>query len=347
MTVICELRREAEERLHPATRDFVAAGAGSGSTIAANESAWNELKLRPAVLRDVSDVDTSTALLGGPLTAPILLAPAGRQCALHPQGELASHRAATDFGTVFCLATSATTDLHDLSAGGRRWLQLYISEDREHVKKVIDGAAACRFERVVLTVDRPVEGARPISARHGGLGPLPDGAGVTTHLGDGSTRAHRPGRWDRSLTWTDLEWLAGLGLPVSVKGVLRGDDARRCLGHGADSIIVSNHGGRQLDHEVSTAAALPEVVAAIDGQAPVMVDGGIRDGGGVFRALALGAAAVLVGRPYLWGLAARGERGVSEVLEWLRRDLEHTMALARAPTIAAIDGTFVAASLGD
>jgi len=188
----------------------------------------------------------------------------------------------------------------------------------------------------VLTVDRPVEGTRPRSKQHRTLGPLPAGAAVTTHLGDGSTREHKPSKWDKALSYPDLDWLAGFGLPLAVKGILRADDARRVLDHGVDCVIVSNHGGRQLDGAIPTARALPEVVEAVAGRASVLVDGGIRSGGAAFRALALGADAVLIGRPYIWGLAADGERGVAEVLSLLTDELIEVMTLTGAPTVKDI-----------
>jgi 4-hydroxymandelate oxidase len=335
MTDLATYRAEAERVLPPATWDFLTAGAGRETTVAGNEAGWDRWWLRPRMMVDVSTVSTATTLLGGPLATPVLLGPAGRQRAVHPGGEPAVAAAAAAAGTVFCLATSATTDLHELAGRpGRRWLQLYVSEDREHTRRVVRNAAAAGYERIVLTLDRPVEGDRPRSRRHGTLGPLPPGAAVTTHLGDGSTRAHLAGRWDRSLTWADLGWLTALGLPVTVKGVLRADDAARAVAHGADSIIVSNHGGRQLDGTVPTAVALPEMAAAVE--VPVLVDGGIRTGGAVFRALALGAAAVLIGRPYLWALAAAGQTGVRAVLDTLTAQLRDTMTLAGCPTLADI-----------
>ncbi|HEY3505446.1 MAG TPA: alpha-hydroxy acid oxidase [Actinocatenispora sp.] len=342
---ITGFRDRAERLLPPATWDFITAGAGRETTVTGNEKGWDRWWLRPRTMVDVSTVDTATDLLGGPLTTPVLLAPAGRQRALHPDGETAVATAAGAVGTVYCLATSATTDLHDLAAlPGRRWLQLYVSEDRAHTRRVVANAATAGYERIVLTLDRPVEGHRPRSRRHGTLGPLPAGAAVTTHLGDGSTRAHVASRWDRSLTWADLDWLTALGLPLTVKGVLRADDAVRAVEHGADSVIVSNHGGRQLDGTVPTAVALPDVVAAVD--VPVLVDGGIRTGGAVFRALALGARAVLVGRPYLWGLAAAGESGVRDVLDTLTTELRDTMTLAGCPTVADITRDLVVPAAG-
>ncbi|MBS1860266.1 MAG: alpha-hydroxy-acid oxidizing protein [Actinobacteria bacterium] len=335
-------REAARERLPAATWDFLEGGAGEEATVRANEAAW-QAPLRPRTFVDVSTVSTAGELLGGPLATPILLAPVGRQRAFHPDGEEASAAAAAAQGTVFCLSATATTDLHQLAGRpGRRWLQIYLGRDRGAIAAMVAAARDCGYERLVLTADLPVHATRPRSLRHGSLGPLPPGVGLSRHRGDGSTRADAVTSCDPAMTWADLEWLAGLGLPVAVKGIVRDDDAERCLEHGADALIVSNHGGRQLDGCLTGAAALPEIAARVGGRAPLLVDGGLRDGRAVLRALALGADAVLVGRPYIWGLAAGGEEGVAEVLATLTTELREAMTLCGAPTVAAIGADLLA-----
>jgi isopentenyl diphosphate isomerase/L-lactate dehydrogenase-like FMN-dependent dehydrogenase len=217
------------------------------------------------------------------------------------------------------------------------WQQLYVSTDRDWTRLILDEAARLEFGQVLITVDRPTEAYRPRSVRHGGMGPLPDGVHVTSHRGDGSTRSSEPGVWDADLDWASVAQLIDrAALPVGVKGVLRGDDARRAVDAGVSSIVVSNHGGRQIDGVVSSADALVEVVAAVEGAVPVLVDGGIGSDADVFCALALGASAVLVGRPYLWALATEGQSGVENVIETLTTELAEVMSLAGATNLKEI-----------
>jgi 4-hydroxymandelate oxidase len=258
---------------------------------------------------------------------------------LHADGECAAARAAGDAGTVYCLSSRATTDLADVAAdaAGPLWFQLYVAGDRERSARVLARAAEHGFRAVVLTIDMPVPGRRERELRHGDH-VLPEGVALTSHLGVDLAGETKPlGGWDATLTWADLGWVReASGLPVLVKGVLTAEDAGAALHAGADGIVVSNHGARQLDGCVPTAVALSEVAAVVQGRVPLLVDGGIRDGGDVLRALALGADAVLVGRPYGWGLATGGEAGVRAVVEAFADDLRRVMALAGCPTLAAI-----------
>jgi 4-hydroxymandelate oxidase len=329
------LAEKARKRLPASTYDFVAAGAGDERTLVANEAAWRAYEVLPHVVAGTGRADTTTTILGREVRTPILLAPAGRQRALHPDGEMAAAAAARDAGSIYCLATSATTDLHDIvTVGARTWLQLYVSTDRDWTSMVVSEAQAHGFEQIVVTVDRPTEAYRPRSARHGGLGPLPAGVHVTSHRGDGSTRSSEPGVWDPSLSWADVSAMKEeTSLPIAVKGVLRADDARRAVDAGVDAIVVSNHGGRQIDGSIPTARALPRVLDAVHGAVPVYVDGGIRSGGDVFRALALGADAALVGRPYLWALADGGQAGVLNLLGRMNAELAELMSLAGCGSI--------------
>ncbi|MFC0678297.1 alpha-hydroxy acid oxidase [Lysobacter korlensis] len=327
---------EAKQVLPQKVFDFVMAGAGTERTVAANEAAWHQYEIVPRALGGVASADTSTQILGTSYSAPMVLAPAGRQRALHPDGEIAAASAAERFGTAYCLATSATTDLHDLRSG-HRWLQLYVSTDRAWTEGVVGGAASSGYELILVTVDRPTEAHRPRAARHGGLGPLPPGVHVTSHRGDGTTRSDDPGVWDPLIGWDDIRSLRSLtSVPIGVKGILRPDDALRAVDAGASTVVVSNHGGRQIDGAIATARALPAIVSAVNGQVPVLVDGGIRTGGDIFRALALGARATLIGRPYLWALASGGAPAVKALLSQLREELREVMALSGCAALGDI-----------
>jgi len=336
------LRRQealARERLDPAIHDYFAGGAGDEQTLADNERAWRRWWIRPRGLVDVGAVDTAVEVPGARLRTPILVAPVAAQALLHHDGERAGARAAGAAGSLFTLSTRATTDLADVAAAadGPLWLQVYVDRDRERTLRVLAGAREHGVGAIVLTVDLPVAGRRERELRNDDL-PLPDGVHLADHLGGAAGEGTKPlAGWDPTLTWADLAWVReACELPVAVKGVLTAEDARAAVEHGAAAIVVSNHGGRQLDGCVPTAVALEEVVEAVGGAVPVLVDGGIRDGGDVLRALALGARAVLVGRPYAWGLAAGGEDGAREALDALTADLARAMALAGCPSLAAI-----------
>lgn len=335
-----DLEAQAQRVLAPSVFDFVSAGAGTESGLAANLAAWDRVRLRPRRLIDVSNVSTAAQVLGVPLAAPVLLAPAGRHRLLHEQGEVATAQGVAASGSAMCLATRSTTDLHDVLplAPGRVWLQVYVATDRSYTSEVLHAARAAGVERVVVTVDRPVAGERPRADRHGEVR-LPAGVADASHLGPNIPRPDNT-EYDLSLTFDDLAWIAGHGVAVTVKGVLRGDDARRCLQHGADSIIVSNHGGRQVDAALPTATALLDVVNAVN--APVLVDGGIRSGFDILKALAMGAHGVLVGRPYLWALASGGAQGVEALMNGLRDELKAAMTLVGCASVQDLTRDLVA-----
>ncbi|MEY2441420.1 MAG: 4-hydroxymandelate oxidase [bacterium] len=341
MHLLDELEARARELLPVAHYDYFAGGAGSEQTIAENAAAWRRWWIRPRVMVDVDTIDTTCTLLGRQLASPILLAPMAAQRLLHPEGEPAAARAAGAAQTVYCLSTRATADLAEVAAAasGPLWFQLYVERDHEQTERVLARAAEHGFAAVLVTADLPVAGRRERELRHGDF-PLPEGVALVSHLGGDKGRIHTAvGGWDASLTWKDLGWIRDAsGLPVIVKGVLCAEDADAALDAGADAIVVSNHGGRQIDGAIPTAVALPEVAAAVAGRVPVLVDGGIRDGADVVRALALGADAVLIGRPYAWGLATGGEAGVRSVIDAFTEDLVRTLALAGCPSLADVDG---------
>jgi 4-hydroxymandelate oxidase len=338
----------AQARLDPAAWDYYAGGADAEWTVAENRRAFDRLALRPRVLVGVDRVETATTVLGHRLALPVLLAPTAFNRLGHPDGEVAAARAAGRAGTVMCCSTIASTALEEIAeaAGGPLWFQLYVYRDREVTRDLVARAESAGYRALVLTVDTPRLGRRERDVRNAFV--LPEGVSIRNLERYGTASALR---WassssfteyvhallDSSLTWDAIGWLRSITrLPVLIKGVLAADDARRAIDHGAAGLIVSNHGGRQLDGSLATIDALPEIADEIGGEAPVLVDGGVRRGTDVLKALALGASAVLVGRPYLWGLAAGGEDGVLTVLEMLRRELELAMALAGCPTVRSI-----------
>jgi 4-hydroxymandelate oxidase len=338
-----ELEHRARRLLSALAYDYYAGGAGTEATLRDNRQAWGRYRLHPYVLRDVSHVELRTELLGAQLATPIVVAPTAYQRLAHDEGEAATARGAADAGALMVVSTLSTTSLEDVAAAvpdAPRWFQLYVFDDRGYAGELVDRAVAAGYRALVLTVDAPVLGYRPRDERNAFR--LPEGLAManlplTMPEGDGSGLAALFGSIDRTLTVDDLAWLSERsGLPVVVKGVHRGDDAASCVDAGVGAVIVSNHGGRQLDGAVATADALGEVVDAVDGRVPVLVDGGLRHGADVLKALALGAAAVLVGRPVLWGLATDGADGVRDVLRWLTTDLERAMVLAGITDVAAV-----------
>ncbi len=332
------LRRQHEEaraRLPAAAYDYFAGGAGEERTLEENEEAWRHVWLRPRQLRGIAGADPSTTVLGERMAAPIVLAPAAAHGLLHPDGELATARAAAAAGLTMCLSTRATRDLDEVRGG---WFQLYVDQDRLVAERILGRLREHGYTQVVLTIDLPVAGRRERERRNGPV-PFPPGVALTTHLGTSGASGAKPavGGW-AAPTWGDLAWAReASGLPVMVKGVLTAEDAELAEQAGASAVVVSNHGGRQLDGVVPTAVALREVVATLGGRLPVLVDGGIRSGTDVVRALALGADATLVGRPYLWALAAGGQAGVEAALTALVEDTARTLALVGARTPADVE----------
>jgi isopentenyl diphosphate isomerase/L-lactate dehydrogenase-like FMN-dependent dehydrogenase len=324
--------------------DYYRSGADDERTLRENRRAFRRWEIWYRVLVDVAERRLGTTLLGAEMAAPILVAPTAYHRMAHPDGELATARAAAATGTLYVVSTLATTRLEDVAGAtaGPKWFQLYVHKDRGFTRSLVERAERAGYLAIVLTVDAPLLGRRLADERNQFT--LPAGltmANLTSHAGLGATLEEQSmlaryvaSRHDASLTWSDLEWLRSLtSLPLLVKGIVRGDDALRALDHGAAGVVVSNHGGRQLDGAPATIDALPGVVAAIAGRCPVLLDGGVRRGTDVLKALALGAAAVLIGRPILWGLAVAGEQGVERVLTILQHELSTAMALAGCATL--------------
>jgi isopentenyl diphosphate isomerase/L-lactate dehydrogenase-like FMN-dependent dehydrogenase len=344
----------ARERLDPTIWDYIAGGAEDEVTLRANRTAFERIRLRPRMLVDVSACDLTTTALGTPLNMPIFVAPMGYQALAHQEGEVAMARGAGAAGALLVASTLATRSLEEIAAAasGPLWFQLYVYAERQISAALVRRAEAAGYQALVLTVDLPRLGKRERDERNSfGLPPhlqmrnfLDVGGEEMPAIASGSAlAAHAAANIDPSLTWEALDWLRSLTpLPVLVKGILTGEDATLAVAHGAAGIVVSNHGGRQLDGVAASIEALPEVVAAVGGRCEVFVDGGVRRGTDVLKALALGARAVLVGRPALWGLAANGAEGVQAVLQMLRDELELAMALAGRSTLAGIEASAVA-----
>jgi 4-hydroxymandelate oxidase len=319
------------------------AGAADEITLRWNREAYDRLRLRPRVLVDVSKIDTRTRLLGQDLAHPILLAPAADHCMVHRDGEMATARGAGSTDTILVLSSFSNTCLEDVAgqASAPLWFQLYVQRDREFTRDVVQRAEAAGYQALCVTVDTPTFGPRNRQAR------------ARYELAPGLSRPHLPPGQDASgtaasqvfpdwtepaLTWRDIDWLSSIvKMPILLKGVLNPDDAERAIQEGVAGVIVSNHGARNLDTVPATADALPLVVEKVEARIPVLVDGGIRRGTDIVKALAMGASAVLIGRPYLYGLAVGGEGGVRRVIEILRTELEMAMGLVGRPTIRDID----------
>ena len=342
-----QLQRRARELLPSEVYDYYANGSGSERTLRASVKAWQRTWLAPQVLRDVSATDTAVSLLGAALATPVGVAPTAFHRMAHPDAELATAAGAARAGALYVLSTRSTCRIEDVgavvtAAGGTWWFQVYVMRDRGLTAGLVRRAVRAGAAALVLTADTPVVGRKRWSQQAGldvsdrdflvNLGPLAD---------------HEDAAQAANVTFADIGWLAGIagGLPVVVKGVLRPDDALACAAHGASAIIVSNHGGRQLDGAIPTAWALPAVVEATRmagaGGCPVYVDGGIRTGRDVLAALALGARAVFVGRPVLWALACGGADGVCELLTGLTAEFAHAMALAGVATAADVPAVAV------
>lgn len=330
----------ARAALPPEVFDYYAGGSFDELSLAANLADWASLRLRPRVLRDVRAVDPGTTILGEPVPHPILVAPTAFHRLAHPEAEVATATGAAAAGARFILSTRSTTPVEEVAAaiaGTPFWYQVYVLQDRDLTADLVRRAAAAGATALVLTADVARLGRRLRDVRNGFV--LPAHLGTVESL----DRPTNLGDQDAGLTFADIGWLRdATGLPVVVKGVLRGDDARRCVDEGASGIVVSNHGGRQLDGAISGAAALVDVVRAVRDEVEVYVDGGVRRGTDVVKALALGARAVLVGRPVLWGLATGGAAGVTEVLRELVAELDLAMALCGCRTLDDVTADLLA-----
>jgi isopentenyl diphosphate isomerase/L-lactate dehydrogenase-like FMN-dependent dehydrogenase len=331
---VADAQAQGEGKLEPGPRDYFAGGAGDEITLRENVAAWGHWRLRPRVLKDVRQVSAAAELLGKRVEAPILVAPVAYQRMAHPEAEAGMAAGAAEAGTVMCLSTLSTTRPAEVAAaapGGRHWFQLYAFEDAAVTRALMDEAIDAGFEAIVVTVDAPPGGNRERDRRHGFTLPRELGTpSLTAATGGGKalTIEETFALMNHALTWADVADLsAECKIPVFVKGVLTAEDAELAIDHGAAGVVVSNHGGRQLDRSLATADALPEVAAAVEGRATLLVDGGIRRGIDVATALALGTDAVLVGRPALWGLAAGGRAGVARVLSLLAEELRLALGL--------------------
>ena len=349
---IDEFEAIARERMSRSAYDYYAGGSGEERTLAANREAFNRIPLRPRVLIDVSAIDTRTAVLGQALDLPVMLSPTAFNRLAHPDGEMAAARAARASGTVMISSTLSTCALEEVAGAcdGPLWFQLYVYKDRGFTQELIARAEAARYRALVLTVDTPLLGRRYRDVRNNFV--LPEGI-TMKNFEAAMTNAARWGEhssfssyvhdlFDATLSWKAVGWLrTQTRLPIVVKGIMTEEDARLAVDAGVEGVIVSNHGGRQLDGAAASIDALPEVVEAVAGRAEILMDGGIRRGTDVLKALALGARAVCIGRPYLWALAANGEQGVRDALAILKDELSLAMALSGRPTIESIDTSLV------
>lgn len=339
----------AKAKMSAMSWEFVNAGAGDEITVRWNKEAYQRIRLKPHVLVDGTKLDTRVTLFGQEHAFPILLAPTSAQILTHPEGELATARGAAAAGTAMVLSSFSSTSLEDVAAVAKSllWFQLYAQTDHGFTRDLVQRAEAGGYRALCLTVDTPITGVRNRETRADvRLPPMPNLKGFK---GVGSTEGIRTGSLeifsnvlDAALTWKDVEWLCSFAkIPLLVKGVLNPDDADRAVKSGVAGIMVSNHGGRNLDTVPATIDALPQVVDRVAGRTPVLVDGGIRRGTDVLKALAFGANAVLIGRPYLYGLGAAGEPGVARVIKILQREFQMAMVLTGRTNIGSIDRSVI------
>ncbi|HWB70516.1 MAG TPA: alpha-hydroxy-acid oxidizing protein [Solirubrobacterales bacterium] len=344
---VTELERAAAQAMEDRALAYTFAGAGSEDTMRANLAAFRRHRIVPRMMRDVAERDLSRTVLGAGLPAPVMLAPIGIQSVVHEGGEPAAARAAAKVGLPYIASTASHATMEEIAAAsgdGERWFQLYWPNDDEIATSFVRRAEAAGYGAIVLTVDTFIPGWKPRDLQRAWL-PFLEGIGNANFFQDpvfrsqlertpeedqGAATGHYVGVYvNPSLTWEKLSQLREMTtLPIVVKGILHPDDAREAVGRGADGVVVSNHGGRQIDGEIASLDALPGVVEAVGDDAAVLLDSGVRGGADVFKALALGADAALLGRPYLWGLALGGEEGVEAVLRMLLAELDLTMALS-------------------
>jgi L-lactate dehydrogenase (cytochrome) len=371
---LADLQRLAGRRIPKMVREFVDGGAGGEVTLAGNRSGFDDVVFRPKFNVDVSGRDQSVDVYGRRIPTPVMLAPAGLARLVHKEGELAAARAAAAANTVFGISTASSFSIEEIaeaSGGGALWFQLYLWKDQEVISSLVRRADEAGYEALILTVDVPIVGKR-VRDLHNGMTIPPrirpgNALDAARHLrwmwhlvtGERITFRNFLGMADGddatslgtfvnkeminpAANWDDLDWLRPLwDKPLVVKGILTAEDARIAVAKGADGVIVSNHGGRQLDGSPSSIGALPEVVDAVGDRVPVFLDGGVRRGEDVVRAKALGARGVFVGRPWFWGLAAGGEAGVTKMLDILSEEIDRTLALLGRPVFEQIGGDAV------
>jgi L-lactate dehydrogenase (cytochrome) len=343
---VAELERRAAEAMDERAANYVFAGAGSEGTMDTNREAFRRRRIVPRMLRDVAERDLSTTVLGTAMPAPLMLAPIGVQKVVHPEGELATARAAAALGLPMIASTASAFTLEEIAeAGGEgpHWFQLYWPNDRDLAASFVSRAEAAGYGAIVLTVDTFVPGWKPRDLQQAWL-PFLNGVGVANYFQDpvfraalektpeedvGMATGHFLGiQANPALSWDDLAWLREqTKLPIVIKGIQHPDDAREAVKHGIDGIVVSNHGGRQVDGAVGSLDALPAIAEAADDGLSILFDSGIRSGSDAIKALALGADAVCIGRPYIWGLALEGQAGVETVLKMVLAELDLTLAL--------------------
>ena len=328
-----DFEAEAQKQISHGAWARISGGAGDELTLAWNHQAYERIRINPRALIDVSKLDTRVTVFGQDLPFPILLAPTGGQKFVHPEGEVAAVRGAAAAKATYVISSSASMRVEDIAAAasGPVWFQLYVQRDRAFTRDLVQRAeqAGCRV--LCVTVDTPVQGARNREDR--AKGELPERE-LPNVMGKDYL--------DPTLTWKEIDWLRSFARrPVVLKGILNPDDAATAVRAGVDGIIVSNHGARNLDTVPATIDALPRIIDRVAGRFPVLVDGGIRRGTDVLKALALGATAVQIGRPYLWGLGVAGPDGVARVVEILRREFEMAMMLAGRPTLKSIDASVI------
>jgi len=352
-TNLLELEDMARTKVPRATFDYIAGGAEYEVSLRRNREAFGRWALRPRILRDVSKRDTKTVLLGERVSMPVCVAPTSFHALVHSDGEVATARGTAAAETILIASTISTKPLEEIAAAADapRWFQLYVYKDRSVTEELVNRAVKAGYKALCLTADTPVLGRRERDERNAFT--LPPGFGIANlkpagldgmpEVAHGSAFAqYVTDLLDSSLTWDDVDWLKSISpLPLVIKGIMTAEDAVLAVDHGIAGIVVSNHGGRQLDSTLGSLDALPEVVAAVRGRIEVYLDGGIRRGTDVSKALALGAKAVFVGRPVLWGLALGGADGVRAVLNELRTELDTAMALAGRATVKDIDSSLV------
>ncbi|XP_043275920.1 hydroxyacid oxidase 1 isoform X2 [Venturia canescens] len=349
MLTVDDYKQRAMELLPPLARDYYRSGAGDELSLQWNQMAFQKLRIRPKVLRNVSHRDLSTMVMGEKVSMPLGVSPTAMQRMAHPDGECANARAAQAAGTIFTLSTISTSSIEEVAAAAPKavkWFQLYILRDRNLTLELIRRAEKSDYRALVVTVDAPIFGTRRSDVRN--KFSLPGHLKLANFIGPLSNKIHSAENgsglqayvtdsFDDSLSWDDISWLKTVTkLPVIVKGILTAEDALLSIKYGANGIVVSNHGARQIDGTAATIEVLPEIVRAVGNKVEIYLDGGVTQGTDVLKALALGAKMVFIGRPMIWGLACGGEKGAKDILEIFRSEIDQTFALTGCRTVSEV-----------